>query len=173
MVRDEMIVYDSIARSNIPRRDKSSIREWVEGMADLTPRRSGGNGRLSSEHVVSVAQMFRQNSEATITGGLMAAAHVNLRNGLDTFPVSIDGAGSIVGNLASVFLAKNEVSRDLLNFGSNCTTIYSFRKFYEVLAELKVQRGGSVGGTFGKKAATVAGEKNNGEDPVRKAAEAL
>lgn len=172
---NDVIVYDSIMGSNLPRAQKSAIRSWVENVGgSISSSRPQAASRFCSTHVITAAQVFRQNSETGVTAALLAALHVKGRKGLDGDMVAWDGAASIVNNVAAILLAKNEVSRDLLNVGSTCTAVYAFRKTYSLLSAMELRDGGSPGGTMGPtKAAEVAGEGTEDIDPLAKAAKDL
>ena len=158
----EIIVYDSLGSYRRPGQ-RSELRKWVEGITgNLTARDS--KGRFTREHVISGTHVIRQNLEAGGVGGALAYADVHLRGGLDQI-VAIDGAGAVLANAASVFLGGHEVSRDLVNLGSTCTGIYSYRKVKALLSKMEAAGGGSPGYS------SVAGESD--KDPITAAASKL
>ena len=130
MARSEVIVYDSLATK------PGSLRNWVESVTGTTLPTRDRRGRFlpSRDHVINAAQIFRANVESGAVGGLLG--YVDAKRGLDTKYGSIDGAGAIVNNLASLFLGKHEVSRDFLNNAAACFTVYSFRKTKDAVSAI-------------------------------------
>ena len=77
----DLVVYDSLLGSMSPRSsEKSVIGRWYDDMrtAEMVSRQPSFGGVVTTG-----LQAIRQAGEAGITGGLLAAAHALLPNGLD------------------------------------------------------------------------------------------
>jgi hypothetical protein len=165
------MVLDSIESSNMPSRDKSMVRRMFEKM--------GGLSRVGSRthaHVSHAAHTVRQGGESILTGGVLAAIHVESPTGLDVRKVPVDLAVGLAGLVSGVALA-DDASQDLRNVGSTALGIYTFRKVGDMLAAKKIAAGGVPGGS--KTGAKVHGDfdairdSDMGEDPIVEAAKRL
>ena len=139
----------AVHSSNMAPGHKSAIRRFWE------QAKGGGMsvfGRAPA-HLRATGETFRQGGESILMGGLLAAAHVELPNGLDVkagkITVPIDAAAAAVGLLGGIALAAEEGGTDLRNAGSAAATVFAFRKTYDFMAEKKKSSGGKVGGSFG------------------------
>lgn len=173
----DMVVYDSIRSSNIPRGEKSMIRRWFETMNDMVPGRSDGGyyygGNDTPSRLSEVVNVARSTGENVIVGGLLAYLHTELKTGLDVGKVPVDGTMGAIAKAASILAPGSEVSTDVKNIANSAVSIYCFRKFYDMLAAKKLAEGGTVGGKFGpQQNASIAGEDGD-EDPVVAAARNL
>lgn len=145
----------SVEGSNLPSREKSSIRRWMENLSDV--------GRMAQVGSVAHAGMHavRTSGESVVVGGLLGAAHSELKTGLDVKKVPMDGVAGLVAAIASVAVADGPdgVSADARNVAGSCFSVLSFRKTYDLLAEKRMAAGKAPGGTFGPaQAARVSGE---------------
>lgn len=180
MARSDMVVFDSIQSSNIPRREKSAIRQWYEDIssdeggirppvASLSARRSASvAARGRGTALVNTARAVGENG--VVAGGL-AYLHAELKNGLDVGDVPIDGAIGGLANALGIIFPNMEVSEDVKNIANSATSIFMFRKFYGMLAERKIANGGIPGGSRAAKktAASMAGDV----DPIVECAKSL
>ncbi|MGH9966567.1 MAG: hypothetical protein ACREBG_01870 [Pyrinomonadaceae bacterium] len=172
----EMLVYDSIAQSNIPRGEKSAIRRWFEKTTGLT--HFGGARSVARETGLAV----RQAGEGGLTGLALGAAHASLKTGLDVKKVPVDAVVAVAGIATGIAMAGEEMAHDARNVGTAGLTVFAFRKGYDLMAEKKLQRGEAPGGTFGPaQKSKIAGEDDEdtsdavdvGEDPIVAAAKSL
>lgn len=153
---NEMIIYDSYAAGQRPSSRASNIRGWAEEIISL-PRRNN-HGRFTKEHAITFGQMARQNSEGAVVGAL--AAYVERKTGsLDHF-IATDGAAAVVANIAGLVASGNEASRDLVNVGSNFTTLYAYRSVKKLLDSINAS-------------SNIAGEKTEANDSIQELAKQL
>jgi len=133
--------------------------------------RSGGRQGL-----VTVAKHHgtRKVAEGIGTGLVLGGLHATLKTGLDVGKVPIDGVGG-----ALLAFVGGEVGGEI---GASMLSVFSFRKFYDLVAEKRLASGQEPGGTFGPAQKTkVAGElsswagdnSSSDEDPILAAAQAL
>lgn len=162
----DLVVYDSLLGSMSPRSsEKSVIGRWYDDMrtAEMVSRQPSFGGVVTTG-----LQAIRQAGEAGITGGLLAAAHALLPNGLDIGgKVPADAVVGALGVAGSVALSGTELSRDALNIGAVGIGVFSFRKFGELLGEKQLVKGGALPGG----SARIHGEGN--DDPIVAAARTL
>jgi len=173
----EELVFSSLDQSNIPVREKSQIRRWFEKTTGLT--RFGGR---TTATVREVGLGIRQAGEGGLTGAALGAAHASLKTGLDVKKVPIDGVVAVAGLVGAAVMAEEEMAHDLRNVGTAGLTVLAFRKGYDFVAEKKLAKGESPGGTFGPaQKSKIAGEDDDGigsdvdvgEDPIVNAAKSL
>jgi len=164
----DIVVYDSILGSNIPRAEKSFISRWFDQMIERNDGPSYG-GR--SEGVVTTGiQAVRGSGEGMVVGGLLAAAHAALPTGLDVHVpfidkmVPLDAAAGIAANVIAVGTSGREISRDAANIGVASFGVFTFRKLCDLLGEKSLNKAAPGGAT-----ARMHGE----EDPIVAAARAL
>lgn len=133
-----MIVFDSIARSNLPQREKSYLARWADSMTGgrasefLQDRRGGMNFGMS--HLHTGLDTVRQYGEGITTGGILGALHAH--DAMDPFGVPVDGVAGLLLGALGVMGSEHESSKDARNVGASCATIYSFRKVSAVLKKL-------------------------------------
>lgn len=146
------LVFRSIAGSNLPAsQKKSALRSMYE-------RVTGNTSMMSKAKATAIAtgHTIRQGGESIVVGGLLGAAHCELKTGLDvsvpvgskTLNVPIDAVAAVTLMVAGVALATDEVAVDLRNAGSSAASVFAFRKTYDVMAERKKAAGGLPGGKF-------------------------
>lgn len=135
MSRNEVVVFDSIRKSNLPSEEKSALQRWAESMvgpiAKTRPRDAAG-GFLSA---------FRQGSEGVATAAALAYLHVNNESGLDVAGVPIDGVGGGALLAASALMGHSELGTDARNIGNDGLTIWSFRMMTNFFAERRKAAG--------------------------------
>lgn len=166
MANTDILVYDSLQRSNIPVREKNVITSWIEKVsgAALAPRPLS-RSRAVVDEGISFLNTFRQYSEGSLVGVTLGAIHAEV--GLDIKGVPIDGTAGVAAGIGSVLLGG---STDLVNIGSHASCVYSFRKIHSLRAEMIRAKGGVPYGTTSPGVA-MAGESD--EDPIVKAAKAM
>lgn len=157
--RGDILVYDSLMGSNIPRREKSAIRNWYDTMTGgvATALETGAGGRRGENAVVSTVQAFRQLTESGAVAAGLGVMHAEV--GLDIGKVPVDATLGIIAPVLSIFLSKHEISRDLLNIGTAGSNAYLFRKGYAWAAAKKMLAGGKPAGDV-----KISGEDS--DDPI-------
>jgi hypothetical protein len=179
------MVLDSLEHSNLPAREKSQIRKWVDNVSGGI-KRYGGKAKT---HLQETGQVMRGGGEALLVGGLLGAAHAELKTGLDVkvgkARVPVDGVVAVVGLGGAVLSAGNEFATDLRNSGQDALAILSFRKTHDWIAEKKIARGEVPGSAALPKGGTSKvhgdddmgaddlGADDMGADPVESAARSL
>jgi hypothetical protein len=158
-----MVVFDSIAQSNIPHRHKSAITNYLDkltgGRASEAMRSSFGG--IRGHHVEAGGHLLRSSTESALVGGLLGAVHAEV--GLDHF-VPGDAVLSLLAMAASVALSgKGEVSTDFRILSSSALSVFSFRMGYKLMAEKAIAKGKQPAGMF-VKGAKIAGESSWGDD---------
>lgn len=157
-----MIAMRSIMHSNLPAREKSVIRDFVDrhtgGKATAQLMHLGKTG-LSRLHASHGQSLIRQGGEAVVVGGLLGA--VNATVGLDygTKKIPVDATLAVAAAGAAVILHRSGLSTEARNVMSSSLTVYAFRKVSAMMG--KVPASGTA----------VAGESD--EDPIIAAARAL
>jgi hypothetical protein len=164
----EVVLYDSIRQSNIPREEKSQLRQWFEGTVGnaLTQVRPRGQVR-------SGLSAFRQSSESLLTGAVLGALNVELKNGLDVHGVPVDGVAGVILTAASAVAGDSEFGPDARNIGTQCLGIWSFRQTTDLLAEKRLAKGKTLPPHLTHSGAKVAGESNVAGDPIVQASKVL
>lgn len=167
MNRGDILVYDSLMGSNIPRREKSAIRQWYDTMTGgmATAMETGQGGRRGESAVVSTVQAFRQLSESGAMSAGLGVLHAEV--GLDIGKVPVDAALGIIAPVLSIMFSKHEVSRDLLNLGTAGSNAYLFRKGYAWAAAKKMLAGGRPAGDV-----KISGEDSS-DDPIVQVAKSI
>lgn len=163
MANTDILVYDSLAKSNIPVREKNQITSWIEKVSGLplaAPRR-----RAVVDEGISFLNTFRQYSEGSLVGAALGAVHAEF--GLDVKGVAVDGTAGVAAGIGSVLLGG---STDLVNIGSHASCVYSFRKIHALRSEMIRAKGGVPRGVA-QQGAAMAGESD--EDPIVTAAKAM
>lgn len=122
--------------SNLPATQKSAIRRMYERVGG-----SASMGRVRS-HAAATGHAIRQGGESLLVGGLLGAAAVELKGGLDVdiqgkVKIPIDGVVALAGIAGSVIMAGEEFAPDLRNAGSAAASILAFRKTAEYMAKRK------------------------------------
>jgi hypothetical protein len=165
----DILIYDSIAASNIPKREKSLIQSWVDSVSNITsgpPRQY----HKPAGHLEGFIGTLRQYSEGAAVGAVLGVVHAELKNGLDIAGAPVDGlAGFVAGSLS--LLMSGEAATSLTNIGSHSSCVYSFRQMHKLRAEMLRAKGRVPGGTVSgtsTKPSTMAGEDAN--DPIVQAA---
>lgn len=156
----DIVVYDSVMKSNIPVHEKSHLRQWFEKMTDIVPSREHESRGITKEHVISAVQAFRQGVESNAVSLSLGVVHAEV--GLDIGKVPVDALTGFVLTGASVALARHEISRDLLNMGMAAGNCFTFRKGFAWATARKARTGGAAASKMGE--VNIAGEEN--EDPI-------
>lgn len=134
--------------------------------------RAMGSGAVAKakRHAIAGAHAVRQSGESLVMGGLLGAAHVELKTGLDIragkAAVPLDGVAGVVLAAAGVALADEEVGTDLRNAGAAALSVFAFRKSYEVVAAHKIKRGGTPGGVVAPRGTLSAHGDFGAESPL-------
>lgn len=145
-----------LAPSGLPEKTRLSVQKAID--------RALGSPAIAKakKHAIATAHTIRATGESAIVGGLLGAAHVELKHGLDQpvgkSTVPIDGVLGVALAGMAVILAEEDVSVDLRNAAMTAIGVCTFRKSYDVLSAKKVARGGVPGGTFGPRALSAHGD---------------
>lgn len=148
-----MISLRSISASNLPSREKSAIRRFLDRNL---PTSGLGSLRGHAEHS---GHALRAAGEGAIVGGLAGLAHASLKHGLDA-----DAKGQVPmdGILGLLLLAGSgyaggftDSAHDIRNAGTTLLGISVFRKSSEWVAAKRRAKGLPVGGK-------IAGEIDDG-----------
>lgn len=165
----DIVVYDSVMKSNIPNQEKSAIGKWFERMANIVPARDEEKSTgVTKEHVVSAVQAFRQSLESNVVSFGLGAFHAEV--GLDVAKVPVDMVAGTILTIGSVAMAKSEISRDLLNMGVASQNCYTFRKGHAWAAARKERQGDAPATKMGQ--VNIAGEGDS-EDPIVQVAKTI
>lgn len=145
----------------------SAIKRWFDsakGASNAVAR--------AKLHAAAAGNGLRQGGESLLMGGLLGAASVHLKTGLDVKKVPLDGAVGVLGLVGGAALAHEEFGKDLANAGAAGLTVFAYRKTQAFLAE-KARAAGKTPGfeVHGDDEAFVNGEI--GEDPIVAAARFL
>ena len=120
--------YEAALKSNLQPEEKNTIRQWAEQM--IGPLQTLRDVRIQ-DAPGGLLSAFRQGSEGVALAGLLAFAHVNLRDGLDVRGVPVDGAAGFAVLLMSAFLGHSELGTDARNLGQDATLICAYRKMVD------------------------------------------
>lgn len=179
MASSQMILFDSIAQSNIPRGQKSAMMraldKYTNGRAsDYLDSVRDGSG-IRGHHMEQGMSVLRSGLESGAVGALLGAVHAEV--GLDQGFLALDAALAVAGYAGSIFLS-NHVAGDFQNVGNSSLGVYAFRMAYRLRAEKAIASGRQPAGMFVKGSATkIAGDEwagdDMGEDPIVAAAKNL
>jgi hypothetical protein len=163
---NEMVVFDSIAHSNLRPSQKSSVMKFLD-------RHVGGSGtmltkfgrHLSQPNTITHRQgAIRQHGESFVFGALLGA--VNSSVGLEVGPkknIPLDGVLAVLSLIGAYAGRRYAVANELNNLAASSFTVYGFRKSAELLGGTKA--------LVGKVTSKVAGEDDS--DPIFVAAQSL
>jgi len=162
----EMVVYDSIANSNLPRGQKSSVLNFLDrNLGGLTKHATSFGSALTSRRYGHAQQgMLRQNAESFAFGALLGT--VNSTVGLDAganknIPIDV---GVAAASLLGAYLLRNYgVATELTNLAATGFSVFGFRKGSALL--------GGAKSFVTKTTSKVAGDDD--EDPICRAAQEL
>jgi hypothetical protein len=168
MRTNEMVVFDSIAHSNLPSRNKSAVLGFLErymgGSPGVAAKRYGSStlSRMRNSHPQQ--HMVRQQGEAMLFGALLAAAKNTVGLDAGTKKIPVDAVTGMVGLGLGALLAHKGIgfATECNNLAASAFTIFSFRKMDGFMG------GKSLLGTTTSK---VAGEDD--EDPILACAQDL
>lgn len=168
MAAGDIVLYDSLNKSNIPTEEKSQLRRWFESSVGqaLTVNRPRGQVRAG-------LSAFRQGSESLLTGAILGAINVESKTGLNVMGVPVDGAAGVILTAASALAGDSELAPDARNIGTSCLGIYAFRQTTELLAEKRLAKGKALPPHLASGGAKVAGDSNVGADPIVQAGKVL
>lgn len=164
----DMIVFDSLARSNMPTREKTSlIRRFAD---EMTGGRAGNyinRAERSYGHhsVETFLDTFRQASEQPAMGAILGA--LAAKRMLDVKKVPVDMAGGLFLTGMGAIFAHKGYSRDLVNLGTANLTVFAFRKVFGLLAD----HGASMAGEDDWSSSS--SDSDTGADPIVEAAKEL
>lgn len=160
----EMVVYDSIAHSNLPRGQKSTVMNFLDrNLGGITKHASHFGSSLTRAQYGKRSQgMLRQNAESFAFGTMLGA--LNSTVGLDVgakknIPLDV---GVAAASLLGAYVLRNYgVANELNNLAATSFSVFGFRKGSALL-------GGAKSLVTKSK---VAGEDD--EDPICRAAQEL
>ncbi len=157
-----------LANSGMPTSQQSAIRRWYESA------KGGSNAMARAKlHAAAAGHGLRQGGESLVIGGILGAAHTQLKTGLDVKKVPIDAVVGVLGLVGGAALAHEDYGVDLRNAGSAALAVFAFRKTHDVLAE-KMRQQGKTPGSAAATTPAANGENDFGaEDPIVKAARFL
>jgi hypothetical protein len=125
-------------------------------------------------HAAAAGQGLRQGGESLLVGGLLGAASVELKTGLDVKKVPIDAVVGVLGLVGGAAMAHEEFGVDLRNAGASALSVFSYRKTQAFLAAKKTAAGGTPGFTVhGDDEGFVPHGDIGAEDPIIAAARFL
>ncbi len=166
----DIVVYDSMLSSNLPREDKSTIRKWFErvsGMPQLRSRRDMPEVGL----VEGGLNVVRAVGEGITLGAVAGAIHGSSDNGLDIGgKIPADAAlGSLLA-ASAVLAPDSELTKDAVNMAGEAFAIFAFRKTTSLMVEKRLASGGVVPKHLNS-GSGIAGEADDiDSDPVVKTA---
>jgi hypothetical protein len=160
----EMVVYDSIAQSNLPRGQKSAVMSFLDrNLGGLTKHAAGFGSALTSRRRGAASQgMIRQNAESFAFGAMLGT--VNSTIGLDAGAkknIPIDVGVAAASLLGAYLLRSYGVATELTNLAATGFSVFGFRKGSALLGSAKTLVTRSK----------VAGDDD--EDPICRAAQEL
>ncbi len=166
---DDIIVYDSLMRSNIKPAEKSMIGSWFDKVTGGKLAKYDGrhNMSINADHAINLMQILRTTLESGSTSFALGAVHADM--GLDLGKVPMDLTLGVASNVVSALLSGHEVSRDFLNLGTAGVDCFAFRKGYEWMAAKKAAKGSAPAVKMGT--SKMAGESE--DDPIVKVAKSL
>jgi hypothetical protein len=159
----------SLENSNMPRSQKNSIIRELMGKVGRVKAPSAHH--LASTGIKAIAG----SGTALVVGGVLGAIHAEAKHGLDMgghapadLLLGLAGAG-----IAAV--SENEMTHNVsLVAGFTGFGVFGFREMYGLMAEKKLQKGGTPGGTFKPlltrvtkpAAAASTAHGDGGDDPI-------
>lgn len=169
MAQAALALYDSVASSNLPQREKSEIRRWMERMTgealtSVRPSAAQLHGGLSA---------FRQGTESAATGIALGALNAS-EIGLDPGGVPVDAVLGVAGLVGSALAAKSDMAPDARNIGAVSLGVFGFRMTTKLMAEKRLASGKALPKHL-TYTASVHGEgaQSVSDDPIVRAANAL
>lgn len=154
----EMVVYDSVAGSNLPVRKKSAVLDFLN-------QHAGSLSKRAVRHLHSNPQqnMLRHQGESVIFGGALGL--VNATVGLDAGKkknIPLDGVVAVGSIALGAFLASkgSGFATECNNLAASSLTVMAFRK-----------SGSLLGMSFKPATSKVAGDDD--EDPIVACAQGL
>jgi len=146
----------------------SSIKRWYDSV-------KGGSSAMARAklHAAAAGQGLRQGGESLLVGGILGAASVQLKTGLDVKKVPLDAVVGVLGLLGGAAMAHEEYGVDLRNAGATGLSVFAYRKTQAFLAE-KARKAGKTPGfeVHGDDEGFVHGDVGQ-EDPIIAAARFL
>lgn len=136
MASGDMVVFESIAQSNLPRREKNALLNWWEDSRSIVRRRSG-----RSSGAEGPMGMLIQLIEAFGTGAVLGALHAELKHGLDINGIPADAALALFASVGGTIYG-SELSQ---NIADDATAIFAFRKTHTLLTAIKSRIAGEAG----------------------------
>lgn len=161
----EMVVYDSIAHSNLPRGQKSTVMNFLDRHLGGVSKHASqfGSSLTARRHGHAEQGMIRQNAESFAFGAMLGTVHSTV--GLDVgakknIPIDV---GVAAASLLGAYLLRNYgVATELHNLAATGFSVYGFRKGSALLGSAK---------TLVK--SKVAGDDDEDDDPICRAAQGL
>lgn len=164
----DMIVFDSLARSNIPYQEKSLIRRWADAMtggaASSFMRQQ--ERRYGVSAVETFVNVFRQASEQGATGAVLGVLAAKRMLDVNRVPVDLTAGVTLTGLGLLASLNDRAYGSDLVNVGTAGFTVFGFRKTFSLFAD----PGASMGGEWDSDSDS---SSETGEDPIVNAAKNL
>jgi hypothetical protein len=163
----EMVVYDSIAHSNLPRHHKSTVMSFLDrNLGGLTKHASRFGSHLTAHRAGGMHHqgILRQNGESFIFGsalGIMNGASGGLDMGTNR-NIPVDAGIAFASLLGAYFTRNYGISTEFTNLAASSFTVFGFRKGSALL--------GSAKSLTSKVTSAVHGED---DDPIVSAASEL
>lgn len=108
----------------------SAIKKWYDSA------KGAGNAIARAKmHAAAAGQGMRQGGESLLVGGLLGAASVHLKTGLDVKKVPLDAVVGALGIVGGAAMAHEEFGVDLRNTGAAALSVFAYRKTQAYLAE--------------------------------------
>lgn len=107
----------------------SNIKKWFDSA------RGASAITRAKIHAAAAGNGLRQTGESLIVGGLLGAASVHLKTGLDVKKVPLDAVVAGLGLVGGAAMAHEEFGKDLANAGAAAASVFAFRKTQAFLAE--------------------------------------
>jgi len=111
---------------------KSTVRRWIEKIADATGQ------EITRSHAQELALTVRQLGEGGVVGAVLGA--VNGTVGLDVRGIPIDLVVTGLGAGGAMYFAREDFSHDVRNVASHSFAVFTFRKT-DQLVRMKKQPG--------------------------------
>lgn len=182
--------FHSIAKSNMPHHEKSSLTRFFEKHIEPESWRHAAQYKpkhgLTAHHAKTAGAVVIQSVEALGVGAGLAVLHANLKHGLDIqvkaagpdgkggLSLSADFFAGLIGMGAGVAMAHDEHGSDFVrNLAAPGFAVFGFRKTMDMIAEKKAASGQAMGGTVGSGKAAVHAGDFGAEDPILAAARSL
>lgn len=135
MRTNELVVFDSIAQSNLPSNKKGAVLSFLErhlGSPSQLVRTHGGRALAHVQAPHQQQSMLRQHGEAVLFGGMLGMVNY-FNSGLDVGTkknIPVDLTTGLVGMLLGTWLGSKGkgIATECNNLAASAYTIFAFRK---------------------------------------------